>query len=66
MRKNQSLIVPAYKFSIIALMITLGYSKRVSVRNNLLHSVAAEVKHDFLFDTQMSLGRETSAEKSGL
>ena len=43
------------------------YSKRVSVRNNLLHrSVAAEVKHDFLFDTQMSLGRETSAEKSGL
>ena len=28
--------------------------------------IAAEVKHDFLFDTQMSLGRETSAEKSGL
>ena len=28
--------------------------------------IASEVRHDFVFDTQMSLGRETSAEKFGL
>ena len=48
------------------LFIFGNVQQEINFRNEERGYIASEVRHDFVFDTQMSLGRETSAEKSGL